>query len=1229
MCLNPLRTMKGREATAKRQHHPMPGVLCLPVFRGCSWGIAVTMSIARLSADAGVKYLLKTTAHGDVTVRDLTGYYTKSGNPPGTWLGSGMDGIGLAPGTVLTDDAAKAVFEEALHPISGEPLGRRRGQRATAPAAPGPKTGTSTRHPVAGFDLTFSVPKSVSVLWALSPQGVRDQVFAAHHRAVQDTLAWLECRAIATRTGRNGVAHVPVRGAIAAAFDHWESRAGDPQLHTHLVIANRVQRTSDGAWATLDSRTLYKAVVAASEHYNGLLFDELRRSLGTETELRAPASVERNPSRELSGVDAALITEFSARARIIELEKDRLVRLWNLEHGRNPSDATVLKLRQQATLSTRTAKDAQPVPLAERLTSWRRRAERLGCTPERLIAVTVEQSRTRTLTSADLSPEWRQATGQLVMDLVAQKRATWNRWNLLAEAERVCAGIRMASPAERTAMIEALADDAQTFSVPLNDYRYIAPNNALADLATDGHTVFDPATGTVFTNARILADEEAILAASHATDAPGLEPWDAVDTVTATPGSAGPVLFADQQDAAIQVLTSRRRLDALTGPAGAGKTATMKAVSDGWQQAHGHGSVLALAPAAVSADVLGDALGLGAENMTKWLYESNGPGAANRARRYLLAEHALEHPRAAGPTQKWRRQQAAQVLATVTAEQSRWQLHPGQLVIIDEASMVPTYQLATLTGMAAAAGAKLVLVGDPAQLDSIDAGGMLGWLDRTDRAVRLTSLHRFTHAWESAASLQLREGNWDGILQYQRHGRIQAGNDHRMIDAAYTGWAADEKTGLASILIAPDNDTVTLINRRAQEDRAATGAVDTRNTVPLADGLTAGCGDVILARHNDRRIRDSLGGFIRNGTLLTITAQPGKAGTVTCVRKDTGATINLDRSYLSGFTELGYATTAHRSQGITVDTGHIVVTEGRLTRELFYVGMTRGRTTNTAYIVEPDTDADERIDPTGLPGWPEILGQVLAAEGAEHTAHETRQELQDSTDTLHQLAAEHDYLTQLAADEDLADFLAANSPVSAGDLQRSPAWGPAVAAWKRLAAHDRNLAEHEVLKAMTPRGDVRDPTAIIHNRLHTAANLHEAPEGLVRCPSNRPDLSNLINQVEQRIRNRAKLVAARIPTQEPWTQDLASQLQNIPDPDRRRQALREVLIYRDRWAITDNTNPLGTPLSWEEPDMQHQRQRLQTKLCPVAQTRTSPTTAIVDPNQPSPSTRDIGLGLRI
>ncbi len=113
---------------------------------------------------------------------------------------------------------------------------------------------------------------------------------------------------------------------------------------------------------------------------------------------------------------------------------------------------------------------------------------------------------------------------------------------------------------------------------------------------------------------------------------------------------------------------------------------------------------------------------------------------------------------------------------------------------------------------------------------------------------------------------------------------------------------------------------------------------------------------------------------------------------------------------------------------------------------------------------------------------------------------------------------------------------------------------------------------------MAPRGEVRDITAIIHSRLRAAANLHGALEGLIRCRSERPDLNDLIGQVEQRISNRANLVATRTPgTNEPWMADLAFQIQHITDPARRRRALQDVLIYRDRWAITDTTNPLGTP----------------------------------------------------
>ncbi|MBN9618244.1 MAG: relaxase domain-containing protein, partial [Actinobacteria bacterium] len=120
---------------------------------------------------------------------------------------------------------------------------------------------------VAGYDMTFSPVKSVSTLWAIAPREVSAQIEQAHHDAVKGTLTWLEDNAAYTRTGRNGVAQVKVRGLIAAAFDHRDSRAGDPDLHTHLAVSNKVQ-TLDGQWLALDGRPIHKNAVTASERYN-------------------------------------------------------------------------------------------------------------------------------------------------------------------------------------------------------------------------------------------------------------------------------------------------------------------------------------------------------------------------------------------------------------------------------------------------------------------------------------------------------------------------------------------------------------------------------------------------------------------------------------------------------------------------------------------------------------------------------------------------------------------------------------------------------------------------------------------------------------------------------------------------------------------------------------------------------------------------------------------------
>lgn len=1155
----------------------------------------MTMSIARLSAQSGLKYLFKTTMMDDLTVTpaDATTYYMKAGTPQGRWLGQGLPGINRSTEDKVTETDAKAVFDLATHPDTGAPLGRPHGQPTVVQNSHGQ---ANTRHAVVGFDLTFSVPKSVSVLWALSPRSIQDQILETHHQAIKATLEWLEENVIHTRAGRNGVAHLGTRGAIAAAFDHWESRAGDPQLHTHMVIANRVQRITDGAWVTLDSRTLHKAAVAASEHYNGLLFDALRRNLGTDTDIREPAANTHNPTQQLTGVDDILIREFSNRSRLIDMETDRLVAEWTASHGTPPTATTTIKLRQQATLSTRTAKPETAVPLHQLSAQWKARAAANGFEPRDILANTIGRSRTAPFRTGDFTANWIDAVGSLTRERVAAKRATWNRWNLLAEAERVCADIRCHTPADRTAMIDAVATAGEGQSVPLNEYRYTVPVNAQHDLTLSDRSVFDFHGARLYTDAATLANENIVMEARSDDGGPAVGAAVAMDSLAAYKHRGHLELHGDQRAAAAAVLLSGNRLDAVVGPAGTGKTTTLGAVKAAWETEFGVGTVVGLAPAAASAEVLGRELAMSTENVAKWLYESVGQGAGDRAARFFDTEPHLSGQAAARSPHATRLTQEATRLA---AEQNRWRFHPNQLVVVDEASMVSTLQMSALVQQARDAGAKVLLVGDPAQLDAIDAGGILGWLGRENKTARLSSIWRFEEAWEQDASLKLRDGDVGAIADYEAHRRIHHGSYLDMVDHAYSNWQADLRAGSSSILIAADNETVRMLNERAQADLAIQGSVDAEHTVPLNDGLRAGTGDTVIARRNDRHITDRTGDFIRNGTMLDVVRTGGRDGSLIAVRRDTGAIVRLHRDYVESSVELGYATTAHRSQGITVDTGHIVVTEGRLTRELLYVSMTRGRAGNRAYVSENDPLDDEPLDPALRPSWRHILGEVLAAEGAERTAHEVRDRERCKADSLERLSAEYDYLAQIAASEDLTQFLDAHAPERALELQQSPSWGAAVAAWRRSIVINRPSTQQLVLRALETDAGARDLVAVVHARLRRFVS--RMPAGEVDAmaepiPAARADLRDLINQVQNRIQNRMDHVTRTAMMQDTeWKRNLLDLLGPVTRPVDATILIRRVAIYRDRWGIEDSPLPLG-PVpdchEWEQKEQRGNVQRL-------------------------------------
>jgi conjugative relaxase-like TrwC/TraI family protein len=1144
----------------------------------------MTMSIARLSAQSGLKYLFKTTMMDDqrVTAVDATTYYMKAGTPQGRWLGSGLPGINRTAGDIVTESDSQAIFDHATHPDSGATLGRPHGQ----PTIVHSQGRTETRHAVVGFDLTFSVPKSVSVLWALSPRALQNEILETHHQAVNATLEWLETYVIHTRAGRNGVAHLGTRGAIAAAFDHWESRAGDPQLHTHMVIANRIQRITDGAWVTLDSRTLYKATVAASEHYNGLLFDALHRNLGTQTDVRVPAANTHNPSQQLTGVDDALISEFSNRSRLIDLETDRLVAQWTASHGTPPTATTTIKLRQQATLSTRTAKPETASPLHQLSSQWRARAAAKGFESRDVLANTIRRSHKAPFRTGDFTRDGVEAVGSLTRERVATKRATWNRWNLLAEAERVCAEIRCQTSADRNTLIDTVATAAEAQSVPLNEYRYTLPANAQVDLRFADHSIFDFHGSRLYTDAATLANENIVLGARNDDGGPAVSAAIAMESLAGYRHNGRLDLHSDQRAAAANVLLSGNRLDAVIGPAGTGKTTTLGAVKAAWEAAFGAGTVVGLAPAAASAEVLGRELALTTENVAKWLYESVGQGAGNRATQFFDTEQRLANQGAAmGPYAT----RLAQKATRLAAEQDRWRFHPNQLVVIDEASMVSTLQLSALVQQARDAGAKVLLVGDPGQLDAIDAGGVLGWLDRQGKTVRLSTIWRFKEAWEQGASLKLRAGDFGAIADYDSHGRIQHGVHLDMVDQAYLRWQADIHAGKSSILIAADNDTVGMLNQRAQADRVVQGAVDAENSVPLTDGLHAGIGDTVIARQNDRTITDSSGDFIRNGTMLDVVRTGRRDGSLTAIRRDTGATISLSRDYVEASVELGYATTAHRSQGITVDTGHTVVTQGRLTRELLYVSMTRGRAGNHAYVSENDPLDDEPPDPALQASWRQILGEVLAAEGAERTAHEVRDAEQPKADSMERLSAEYDYLAQLAAAEDLRGFLEGHAPGRASELHESPSWGAAVAAWRRAVRVSRPSTQRVISTAMNTSASAHDTAAVVHSRLRLF--LAAMPTGGIdplaeRLCTARPDLANMVSQVRVRMQQRMDHVtmAAMVGDAE-WKRNLLEALGPFVAQEQATSLLRRIAIYRDRWGIDDSPLPLGpipAVYEWEQ-----------------------------------------------
>src|SRR5215216_778590 len=428
---------------------------------------------------------------------------------------------------------------------------------------------------VAGYDLTFSPVKSVSTLWAVADPQVAAVIERAHHAAVKDALAFIEKHALFTRTGPQGIRQVNVRGLVATAFTHRDSRAGDPDLHTHVAVANKVQ-TVDGRWLSIDGRVLFKANVAASETYNTALEQHLQEALGVRFAERTDTDPTKRPIREIIGVDPRLNQRWSTRRAHINTRRSELAIQFQKDHGRPPTAVEALQLAQQATLETRDAKH-EPRSLAEQRATWFGEAAAVLGSSEAVAAMvqTALAPHAETTTIAD--SHWVAQTADHILTVMESNRATWQMWHVRAEAQRQ---VRTADvPAERASVLVDLLDDE------VLDRRSIAlaaPDDNIEEpdvlRRVDG-SVYTVANATVYTSQRILDAEQRLVATAGRRDGTA-NGQVAVNLALLEMAANGTALDVGQAALVRQMCTSGARLQLAIAPAGAGagKTTAMRAL---------------------------------------------------------------------------------------------------------------------------------------------------------------------------------------------------------------------------------------------------------------------------------------------------------------------------------------------------------------------------------------------------------------------------------------------------------------------------------------------------------------------------------------------------------------------------------------------------------------------------------------------------------------------------
>jgi conjugative relaxase-like TrwC/TraI family protein len=818
------------------------------------------LSIGKLGSGQGAYYL-------DKVAGGAEDYYSGEGEAEGRWLGEAAAELGLE-GTVNPDQLTAMLT--GGNPATGEPFGLR--------AVPG-------RGPVPGFDLTLSAPKSVSLLWALGGAAIGAQVEAAHQASLDAALDYLQREACWTRRGAGGHEFVHGNGFLAAGYLHRSSRAGDPQLHTHVLVAN-LTKGPDGLWTRLYHPTIYNHAKAAGYIYEAQLRWELTQRLSVRWQ------EVRNGIAEIEGFADEHLRRFSTRrAQILEAVG---------------SDASA-RARQIATLTTREAKEEGLAPTVMR-ERWQTSAEEVGLDRATLFRTTGREQ----FSGAPL-------TAERIDQAVTARASHFDRRNVI---QAVAEGHQEGAPA---AEVEQIAD------------AFLASGSVIAI----GHS----GKGEQFTTARIWAIEQRALASVGEMAAMG-DRGLAGELAAAREIAARPNLKPDQRAMVERLLTGGEGIVVVIGEAGTGKTYALGAAASGWAaQLH---PLRVAAPTWRAANVL----------------RSEGLEATSVAR--LLAEFERE------------------------AATGRPPLLPNSVLLIDEAGMVDSATLARLIDHAQEATAKLVLIGDPAQLGEIEAGGLFAGIAARIEPVVLDEVIRHRHAAEREAARRIRAGEGAEALSLLRtEERVIVAPDGEARREAMVGdWWQSFGAGEDALMVAKRNVEVAKLNALARELMRSEGRLGEREIEVGGECFAAG--DQVITRINDHRAH------IYNRERWRVVEVDPQAQRVVLDGIDTARRVCVDTVYLGRVTESGdpalqhaYAATTYQAQGSTVDRAYVMA-DPSMDRQEFYVATSRSSEETYLYAT-PEIQAEREEYAPRSPYLREDLEHVAEAverDGAQVAAHD-------------------------------------------------------------------------------------------------------------------------------------------------------------------------------------------------------------------------------------------------